>query len=38
VAVGSTSADAEILTGVVPPGTGNFNQVKKGINQYQASY
>lgn len=34
--VGATSGVAETVSGVRPPGTGGFNQAKKGANQYQA--
>ncbi|WP_024480627.1 outer membrane protein assembly factor BamB family protein [Cellulophaga baltica] len=36
--MGGTSAAAETLTGVVPPGTGSFNQANKGVKQHQAGY
>ncbi|WP_346882676.1 hypothetical protein [uncultured Algibacter sp.] len=32
--VGAASASSEMVTGVVPPGTGSFKQVKKGVNQH----
>ncbi|QWX85428.1 PQQ-binding-like beta-propeller repeat protein [Cellulophaga sp. HaHaR_3_176] len=38
VGVGGTSAVGETFTGVVAPGTGSFNQAKKGANQYEAGY
>ncbi len=38
VGIGGTSAVGETFTGVVAPGTGSFNQAKKGANQYKAGY